>query len=241
MAAPQQKGNALFLILIAVALFAALGYAISQSGRGSGSVSKEQASMDLAQLTQVAADMSQAITRLELGHGCADSQISFESSNNSWSGKIDGSTYDYTNVGTPADGSCKLFDPNGGGLTQPPLIPASLVVDPSGVCSGCLRPQDYLVSSAVVTGVGTSASDLIMWIGRLTKQQCIAVNNSFGVTNTGGSPPVNTFNGNDGPFQGTYGTVDTVTAPELAGQYDFCFDWGGGVMGYLYVHVLLAR
>ena len=60
----RERGNALFLILIAVALFAALSYAVTQSGRGSGTVDRETAMITAGQITQYPAGLRTAITRM---------------------------------------------------------------------------------------------------------------------------------------------------------------------------------
>lgn len=51
----SSSGNALFLILIAVALFAALSCAVTNSGRGGGGTDKEQAIIESTRLNKFVA------------------------------------------------------------------------------------------------------------------------------------------------------------------------------------------
>lgn len=70
------SGNVLFLILIAVALFAGLSYVISQSTRsGSGSTEKEWIKMAKAQVDNVALTMSTSTLRHEFKTNCRLSDI----------------------------------------------------------------------------------------------------------------------------------------------------------------------
>ena len=68
-----ESGNVLFLILIAVALFAALSYAVTQSSRtGGGASDGEQNLINSAQVTQYPASVRTAIVRMIID-GVADS------------------------------------------------------------------------------------------------------------------------------------------------------------------------
>lgn len=60
----NQRGNVLFLILIAVALFAALSYAVTQSSRSGGDSSRETNILNAAQLTQYPTSVRTAVLRL---------------------------------------------------------------------------------------------------------------------------------------------------------------------------------
>lgn len=102
----SQKGNALFLILIAVALFGALSYAVTQSGRGSGSISREKAQLDAAVSQQCMAYVDRGVMMLEIVHGCPTGQISYE--------LPDGGNENPLN---PSDTSCFVFHPDGAGLS----------------------------------------------------------------------------------------------------------------------------
>lgn len=102
----RQNGNALFLILIAMALFAALSYAVTQAGRGGGNIDREQQKLDQAVSEQCNAAVDYAVNKVKILNGCDSSEISYE--------LPDG---DNPNPAAPADKSCHAFHANGGGAT----------------------------------------------------------------------------------------------------------------------------
>lgn len=99
------RGNALFLILIAVALFGALSYAITQSGRGGGNIAREEAMIKQARLENYQAAITAAVMRLTLPGTCTAAQISYETPAGA-----------NANPSAPSDKSCHIFHPNGGGV-----------------------------------------------------------------------------------------------------------------------------
>ncbi len=103
----SEKGNALFLILIAVALFAALSYAITQSGRGGGGVDKEQALITASQITQYAAGLRTTVTRMSI---TGTSLLEFEFDN-------DDSDADNEVFNSAGGGAIEQDPPSGAGAT----------------------------------------------------------------------------------------------------------------------------
>lgn len=69
-----QRGNALFLILIAVVLFAALSYAITQSNRGGGNVTDENMSVEYSKVSSILSQAAAEIIRLRTS-GCSLDEI----------------------------------------------------------------------------------------------------------------------------------------------------------------------
>jgi len=62
-----KAGNVLFLILIAVALFAALSYAVTSSSRsGTGGVGEDKAKLAASTLLQYAAGVEQKLLRMTI-------------------------------------------------------------------------------------------------------------------------------------------------------------------------------
>lgn len=102
-----RQGNVLFLILLAVALFAALSYAVTQAGRSGGkNISDEQADLDQAVDENCEVSVNIAIDRLKLINGCRDDDISYE--------LPDGTN---ENANNPSDTSCFVFHPAGAGAS----------------------------------------------------------------------------------------------------------------------------
>ena len=109
----SQAGNVLFLILIAVVLFAALSYAVTSSSGSGGNkdTSEDKAKLYVAEITQYASAVRTAITWLTATSKCDDTELSFEGP------PFDGSDVDYVNPNSPNDFSCHIFHPEGGGVS----------------------------------------------------------------------------------------------------------------------------
>ncbi|MGB1077042.1 MAG: hypothetical protein ACPG05_01945 [Bdellovibrionales bacterium] len=100
----NERGNVLFLILIAVALFAALSFAVTSSSRGGGDADAEKAELDQAVSDNCVSNVQAAELKVSLLNGCASDQISYELE--------DGTN---PNASAPADESCHVFRRSGGG------------------------------------------------------------------------------------------------------------------------------
>jgi hypothetical protein len=167
-----ESGNAFYIILVGVILFAALMFVFSRSSRqGSGNMTSRQAEIAADGMMDYAQALERGVDRV-MRQGCSETQINFVTTLNP----------DYPdNPDAPADKSCNVFDPNGGAITA--LANASF---PPGVR---VRPS----GGSSLTDIGTWDSnsvlghqDLVVWIGPLTEATCRKLNTMTGFT---GDPP----------------------------------------------------
>ena len=146
----DSRGNALFLILIAVALFAALSYAVTQSGRGGSGIDREQAAITAAEMTQYAAGLRTAVMRMTITG-------------------VDELSLDFTNT-TGADD--EVFDAAGGGaISQTPPSGASATPD-----SYTYLVPTTDTNGHYVDGVGTASADVIVVAEEIDATVCAEIN-----------------------------------------------------------------
>ncbi len=243
----RQSGNAFFIILIAVVLFAALSYAVSSSNRGGGnSPLNEKAKANASAIIDFSASLRIALSRIKTIHGCTDDIFDFS---NSIYQRSDGTPPPglSPNVNAPTDKKCHLFDLAGGGQT--PIIPvaSALVPDPSAVATST-KVGHGAIFIHQIKGVGTdgpagtvSANDIVLRIVFINKETCLAINNLLGVTNPSGAPPPYAFTGTSGSYaNGTLAGTAIISSPELDGHMDFCMTSGSGD-SFVYFTTLVAR
>jgi hypothetical protein len=132
----QQRGIAIAPILFIVAILAVLASAIAAgSGSFSGDTSAVKAKAQASAILEQANLLTVAVQRV-IGHGCTDTQISFENP------MVSG----YTNPNAPSDKSCHVFDVNGGGISFLPIKASELEVGNDGFFE--------FQGANVVTGLG---------------------------------------------------------------------------------------
>jgi len=177
-------GNALFLILIAVALFAALSYAVTNSGRGGGSIDREKASLIASQLIQYMGMIDRAIIRIRTVNQCRQNQISFVYDSNEDGVITGGDSYYNPNSDALADSSCRVFSPEGGNITR--IVPEAEIFDTTfeGIAHPNIYSKDFKYDPATCMRDAPSnpdcsvapRGDLIMKLSFVQKELCEAVN-----------------------------------------------------------------
>ena len=244
----NESGNVLFYILIAVALLAALSYAVSQSSRGGGgldSLNEEQVKIASTEIIEYANAIANAVTQLKL-RGCKDTEISFENSI---------STLDYINTGDPTgDNYCHVFHVDGGGVTYQNPLPAWL---DKTYNSDAVFGSTYFPNRNCIIGIGKSEdtggscqlggdhADLMIIIPFVKLDICNKLNEMAG--NNFNSPPVDAnmaLDSGRSTFRGTYGNPFVIhdTAGTLNQKNSACFEATNNPSGgYIFYKVLLAR
>ncbi len=226
----NEDGNVLFLILIAVALFAALSYAVTSSTRSSGSnPSGETNLISSAQITQYPASVSTAVFRVIMS-GTSVSEVRFNRPS-------EFSTLDSNSIG--------VFHPSGGGATYNPA-PADVMASGSAgqwVFNGGLEVPDIGTS-------GAGGNDIIAYLVGIKQAICSKINEEHGL---GTSIPVldadrsalyTTRMYDDGTTDYVLPTGDQPDIDDGSGSFDGqpfgCFQNAGGG-DYVYYHVIVER
>lgn len=163
----NENGNVLFLILIAVALFAALSYAVTQSSRSGGSGSeREQGIVNAAGLTQYASSIRTAILRMTINN-VGITQILFKNPGDD----------DYATQ-TATDGETRhVFHPDGGG--------ASFQAAPANVLQAGADGEWHFRDGFFVPELGSDAeSEIVAFLPGVSGAVCEELNSRYDIDTT---------------------------------------------------------
>lgn len=239
-----EKGNVLFLILIAVALFAALSYAVTSSSRSGGNdASSETNLVNSAQVSQYPSAVRTSLIRMIVSSGITADLMQFDSPS------------DFGSVTQ----SYSVFHPAGGGATYM-QAPAEVMLD--GAQGTWIFTSAYQIDQIGTTPGDNTGSDIIAFLPGIKETICEKINSELGIgttddDNSNGVPDAgiaianaptvadNQDSGNTGIE--TYDANNIIDGPDLVGQPYGCADFddadgdGTNTDDFVYFHVLIER
>lgn len=223
-----QSGNVFAIILVGVVLFAALAFTFSRNvSQGTGQLTSRQASILSSEIMDYGFQLERVVQKL-LRNGCSESDLSFHNT------VISG----HSNTDTPTDGSCAIYDANGGNVTK---------TDLSGFNDG----SEYLFTAhfdaSQANTISTNA-DLLFMVPNINLDVCNNINESREYDNYPAIPEENAL-----PVTATSNVFTGSFNDASAADFD-CSDAGGGVVcddqvlcardgsgNAYYYHVLISR
>lgn len=230
--ASGEKGNVLFLILIAVVLFAALSYAVTQSSRtGGGDAGKETNLISSAEISQYPAAVKTAIVRMI----------------------IDGVTYEELKFNPPSafgalvTTSQGVFHPDGGAAAYTQASAGIMTSNSPG--TWYFNPNFEVKNIGTSTATDPDGNEFIAFLPGIKQAICKKVNEEVGIGTT--IPATSGIASTDVDELYDDGDSDTIpnetaiignaagTGLALSGQPFGCFQASDSV--YVYYQVLSER
>jgi len=212
----NERGNVLFLILIAVALFAALSYAVTSSSRsGGGDASDETNLVSSASLTQYPSTIRTSLIRMLIG-GYSVDEILFDDPS------------DFSNLNNDSLKGKAIFHPVGGGAT---FVEAPSDVIASGSKQAWLFNSRYQILNIGTDDANNGSNEIIAFLPGMKKGVCERINRELNIG------LINDADGNGIPNSGiVIANVPTVDMNQDSGNtgigaYDAAFVIGKGDNG----------
>lgn len=242
-----ESGNAIFYIMAAIVLLAALTMAVAQGGRGGvQSLTEDRVRLFATETIAYGDAMVKAAATLRL-RGLQPEVLEFDTS------ALTG--YDNGACG-PADTSCKIFAPAGGGMTYAP-VPRDWLN--SGFSAAPDFEKPYFAGNVCVPGVGTgdtgcasdavSNEELVAYVPFMRKEICMEINDLLDVPNEADDAPEMADCPWSAKFTGTFADgvmLEGATPNSFFGKAAGCvktIDNCGGLStpSYHFYQVLVAR
>lgn len=226
-----ESGNVLFLILIAVALFAALSYAVTQSTRGGGNADDETSLISSATLTQYPASLKTSILRMSISSGVGDDELMFNPPS------------DMTDCET-ADANACVFSSNGGGASFQNA--SSDVIATGGSAAWVFNKENEIEDIGTTVGgnaPSVASMEVIAFLNGIRLNVCQKINEELGITgvpvedaNVDTTTVLDDTTVGNAPAGGTIGEAGGANVTNLDGQPFGCFEDSSG--DYVYFHTL---
>ncbi len=233
-----QRGNAFFIILLGIVLFAALSYAVTQSMRGGMSqITQEQAKFAAREMIEYGQKLRDTVKELMITNGCTDTQITFEGATYYFEGS------GYTNATAPTSKICHVFDAAGGNM--------KFITPMQNVTSATFS---MIIGEHCYEGVGTGPSpcpaaskELEFNVVNIPLSVCQEINKIAAIGAIGADPPLDDYNANTAnKFVGTYSATDAASNNIIigaSGKNFGCYQDNAGTHQdqYIFYYILLAR
>lgn len=218
----NEKGNALFLILIAVVLFAALSFAITQSNRSGANSNRETSLVSSTTVTQYSSAVRTGVMRLMLRRNLAANQLLFVSPTEAAYGG--------------ADSNLEVFHPDGAGVSY-----TAVDVNTVGTVQTVFTSVNpfrhgnwYYINNKAVEDVGTATGDLVAILVDVSRPICERINEQIT-----GNTTIPVIAENLAAVIAAGGTISDAGTVIDAQQF-YCVQVTGGPE-FIYFHVLAEQ